>query len=347
MVTKQPTSPPLLSLRNVDVDIAATPILRGIDLIVRQDTHWGVVGPNGCGKTTLLGLIAGSIWPAPDRGVREYCFAGRVWRDAVEARRRIATVGPELQDRYARWGWNFSALEVVLSGVFKTDIPRREANAAERLRAQALLDEFALAGLAGRPFLELSRGEQRRVLIARAMAFAPELLVLDEPASGLDFRARLDLDTQLARIAARTVIVSSAHSEQDLPRAITDILELGHGRIVSRHAAGHAEPHDAGPGLPQTHSGARLESGEVLIELEHVDIWLKGRRVLHDICWRLRDGEHWLVSGSNGAGKSSFLRLLHGQMRPALGGTIRWPGLDNPRNVWALRRQVGFVSPEF
>jgi molybdate transport system ATP-binding protein len=57
-------------------------------------------------------------------------------------------------------------------------------------------------------------------------------------------------------------------------------------------------------------------------------------------------GEHWLVTGPNGSGKSSFLRALHGQLRPALGGTVAWPALGNPRDIWELRKQVAWVSPE-
>jgi molybdate transport system ATP-binding protein len=83
-----------------------------------------------------------------------------------------------------------------------------------------------------------------------------------------------------------------------------------------------------------------------LIELTHADVWLAGRRVLHDVTWRLMTGEHWLVTGANGSGKSSFLRLLHGQLRPALGGSVAWPALGNPRDVWELRRQVAWVSAE-
>ena len=62
--------------------------------------------------------------------------------------------------------------------------------------------------------------------------------------------------------------------------------------------------------------------------------------------WRLEADQQWLVTGANGSGKSTFLRLLHGQLRPALGSEIRWPALGNPRNVWTLRRQVAWVSPE-
>jgi molybdate transport system ATP-binding protein len=83
-----------------------------------------------------------------------------------------------------------------------------------------------------------------------------------------------------------------------------------------------------------------------LIELTHADAWLAGRRVLHDVTWRLMPGEHWLVTGENGSGKSSFLRVLHGQLRPALGGSVAWPALGNPRDVWELRRQVAWVSAE-
>lgn len=83
-----------------------------------------------------------------------------------------------------------------------------------------------------------------------------------------------------------------------------------------------------------------------LIDVQNVDVWLRGRRVLHDVCWRLDEGQHWLVTGPNGAGKSTFLKLLHGQVRPGLGGRIAWPALGDPRNVWRLRRAIGYVSAE-
>lgn len=342
------TAVPLVRLRGVDVALGGATVLRDIDWCLEPGTHWGIVGANGSGKTTLLGLIAGSVWPAPDRGTREYCFDGKRWPDAVEARRRIATVGPELQDRYTRWGWNFTAIEVVLSGVFRTDVPRRRPSAEERGLAMRLLADCALETLADRPFLELSRGQQRRVLIARAMAFEPALLVLDEPASGLDARARGALESTLERAAATMQIVASAHREADLPRVVREVLVLEAGRVTKQRARSQR-----GAGAPTSRArGRRLERRRdedrcALVKVEHADVWLSGRRVLNDLCWVLAPGEHWLVKGPNGAGKSTFLKLLHGQLRPALGGSITWPALGHPRDVWALRRQVGFMSPEF
>jgi ABC-type molybdenum transport system ATPase subunit/photorepair protein PhrA len=84
-----------------------------------------------------------------------------------------------------------------------------------------------------------------------------------------------------------------------------------------------------------------------VIELERASVWLGGCQILKRIDWRLERGEHWLITGANGSGKSTLLKLLHGQLRPATGGRIRWPLLGNPRNVWQLRRKIGYVSAEY
>ncbi len=371
---------PLLSLDKVDVRIAGATVLRGLNWELVEGTHWGIVGPNGSGKSSLLALIAGTLWPAPGAGTRRYTFDGRSQRDAVQARRRIALVGPELQDRYAKWDWNFSALDVVLSGVFRQDVPRRRARPDELIRARAMMHEFGLGALAGRPFLELSRGEQRRVLIARSMAFRPSILLLDEPAGGLDRRSRAVLDELIARVGRNTTVVASAHAMRELPSITAAVLHLDDGRIVERGpfrsgeltgsnppdreqaaSLGREGPGSGGARHSRTAGGAGARSAgrtatatssrtaglsKPLIKIVHADVWLGHARVLHDICWRLEPGEHWLVRGANGAGKSTFLKLLNAQLRPALGGSVRWPGLGDPGNVWEVRRRIGFISAE-
>lgn len=349
---------PLVDLDGIDIKIAGKVVLRDVDWQIRAGRHWGIVGANGSGKSSLLGIVGGSLWPAPGKGRRRYGFDGRIHGDAVEAKRRIVSVSPELQDRYTRWELNFSALDVVLSGVFRTDIPRRRAEASETERALRLLAEFGLEDLSNRRFLKLSRGEQRRVLLARAMAFEPEILLLDEPAAGLDCTSREQLERSIAAIARDTVVVAAAHAIDELPSIVTDVLLLGSNRIEGletialggeeppiRHrdsAIGNSRKTDRDRFVERKRDPARLP----LIEIDHANIWRGEKLVLCDICWRLDDDQHWLIGGPNGSGKSTFLRLLHGQLRPARGGTIRWPGLGDPRNVWVLRRKIAFVSPE-
>lgn len=339
---------PLVTFAHVDVDLAGTPVLHDVTWRLERHEHWGVVGANGSGKSTFLGLIAGTVWPAPERGIRRYDFGAGVETDAVRARSEIVLVGHELQDRYARLQWNFTALDVVLSGIYRTDVPRRRPKDAERERALDVLRRLGVEALAPRRFLELSRGEQRRVLIARGVAFSPTVLLLDEPASGLDAAARGELDAMLERVARECTLVCAAHVPGDLPAWIPRYLRIEAGRIVTveraANAAGAASALAAArtPAVPPAAAPAAVP----LIALEHVDAWLKGRRVLHDVTWRLEPREHWLVTGPNGSGKSSFLRVLHGQLRPALGGSVRWPALGNPQDVWELRKQIAWVSPE-
>jgi molybdate transport system ATP-binding protein len=332
----------LVRLDNVDVRIAGTTILRGIDWRLEPGACWGVIGANGSGKSTFLALIAGQLWPAPGRGTRIYDFGRGAERDAVEARRAVTLVGHELQDRFTRLGWNFRVEDIVLSGAARTDIPRRNPAAADRNRVGALLAELDLDHLASRRFLELSRGEQRRVLIARALAFQPRILLLDEPASGLDAGARADLNALIAHAAATTTIVCSAHEARDLPDVVSDVLVLAEGAVAARgprprFALAPDASVERGAQIVESRSSS---SEPALVEVEHADVWLGGRRILEDVCWRLGSGEQWLIRGRNGAGKSTFLKLLHGQLRPARGGTLRWPALARGVAVEAAPTEV-------
>jgi len=362
---------PLVDLESVDVDLAGKPVLHEVSWRLRRGERWGVVGANGSGKTTFLGLVAGTVWPAPGRGERRYDFGGGTAVDAVQARDEIVVASHELQDRYARWGWNFSALDVVLSGVYRTDVPRRHPEAAERESALATMRELGVAHLAQRRFLELSRGEQRRVLIARGIAFEPTVLLLDEPASGLDRAARLELAALLERIPPPIALVCSAHVEADLPASIDRIVRLDRGRIVAvteRGARTETEPlvpaerasiawnaapvsdsaATSSPAPAQEPRAAPTLDGPPppVVELVGANVWLGARHVLHDVSWRIEAAQHWIVSGANGSGKSTLLRLLHGQVRSAAGGAVHWPALGDPRNVWTLRRRVAWISPE-
>ena len=336
---------PIVTLDAVDVDIDGRRILRHIDFELMPGQHWGIVGRNGSGKSTLLALLAGIRWPAPGRGSRHYDFGAGPERDAVTARQRIALLGHELQDRYVARGWNFRARDIVLSGLTRSDIPKRRIAPGLVASAESLLEKLGLGPLAGRRLLGLSRGEQRRVLIARALATEPAVLLLDEPTSGLDAESGAALEVLLRLAAGSTQIVIAAHRREDLPAFITNCALLEAGRLrksrTSRSARAKAAVVKTAFAADPAAKGA-ME----LIVVANADVWLDGRRVLAGIDWTLRAGEHWLVTGPNGAGKSTLLRLLHGELRPARGGTIRWPGLGDPRNVWALRRKVSLVSPE-
>ena len=212
--------------------IDGTRVLRSLDWTVRADERWVLVGPNGAGKTTLLRVVA--LRQHPTTGTVEVVgeTLGRCEVHAV--RRRIAytsaAVIPTLEPR-------MTATEVVMTGRTAALAPWwHHYDDEDRARAGALLDRFGCADLAGQRFPTLSAGEQQRVLLARALACEPELLLLDEPTAGLDIAGREELVADLTGLATdRTTppVVMVTHHLEEVAPGFTHALALRDGAVLA------------------------------------------------------------------------------------------------------------------
>jgi iron complex transport system ATP-binding protein len=207
-------------------------ILEGVDWRVRAAEHWAVIGPNGAGKSTLLAVAAGARHPA--RGT-VHILGGQLGRvDVRELRTRIGQVNPRLEYSFqpAR-----TVQDVVLSGATGSVAVLADRVTGEQAgRSRRLLALVGCAHLAGQRFSHCSEGERRRVVGARALLPDPDLLLLDEPAAGLDLPGREALIAALAAIAAErpeTAIVQVAHHLEELPATVTHALLLREGRAVA------------------------------------------------------------------------------------------------------------------
>jgi molybdate transport system ATP-binding protein len=338
-----------VTLTHCSLRLGGRAILRDVSLRVRPGEKWLLCGPNGAGKTQLVKLLAGLRWPTPDGRCR------REWRDArgaplelTEARAFIAYVGAESQDKYARYGWNHTLAEVIATGLFGTDIPLDEPDAAQRRRVEALLTRFGLADVAGRRMLEASYGQRRLALVARAVAASPRLLLLDEACNGLDDHHRRLLGRALAGLARSAVtLVTTAHRPEDVPPGITHAawLESGRLRRVAPARAVARLARAAGAGVAATkfrRRGARAPG----IVLSGVSVFRDGHPALRDVDWTLADGDHWVVTGRNGSGKSTFLGLLYGTHAAALGGRVVRRGQPPGTSLEEIRADIGLISPE-
>jgi molybdate transport system ATP-binding protein len=349
-----------VSLRSLSVRRGEKWVLRDITWQLRPGERWALLGHNGAGKTQLLKLLSGEVWPTPTRASaasREK--AARIYRlghqtiDLLEAKQRMAYIGGERQDKYARYGWNLPVRDVVATGLHRTDLLLAPIGRAEGKRVSTMLRACRLGRIATRRFLSLSYGEKRLVLLARALVQDPDWLLLDELYNGLDanFRRRIDAVLGATRRRGQSWI-ATAHRAIDVPRGTRSVIELADGRIrmIERFKRADHErlKTSAGDQAAQRSSLAKSSSrlGPVLLRLSHVDLYVEYRAVLRDLNWQLRRGEHWSVFGENGAGKSSFLKLLYGDLSPALGGRIERPGFPRGTPIMEWRRRVGYVSPE-
>ena len=213
-------------------------LLDRVSWTVEEDERWVVLGPNGAGKTTLMQVASAQLHPSSgSAGLLEETL-GRV--DVFELRPRIGVTSAALAERIPR---EESVHDVVVSASYGVVGRWREQyDDADHERAVGLLRELGVLHLAERTFGTLSEGERKRVQIARALMTDPELLILDEPAAGLDLGGREDLVSTLSVLAfdpdsPATVLVS--HHLEEIPPGFTHALLLRQGQVVDAGLLDH------------------------------------------------------------------------------------------------------------
>jgi len=228
--------PPLLEFENLTVYRDEQIVLDGFSLSIPAGQNVAIVGPNGSGKSTLLKLVTRELFPVvnPDSHLR---VLGRDRWLLFELREHLGIVTNDLMTACTRpstASGEMSGRDLVLSSFFGSVglWPHHEVTAAMESRAAQALDTMEVAHLAGRPVNQLSSGEARRLLIARALAHGPRALVLDEPTNSLDLRACHDLTTSLRRLAqAGTTIILVTHHLPDIIPEIGRVVALKDGRV--------------------------------------------------------------------------------------------------------------------
>ncbi len=222
----------VLELADVTVKRGQSILLDGVDWMVEEDERWVILGPNGAGKTTLMQLCSAQIHPTS--GVLGILgeVVGTV--DVFELRPRIGWTSAAVAERIPR---HEIVRDVVVSASYGVVGRWRERyDELDHDRARDLLVEVGAGALLERTFGTLSEGERKRVQIARALMTDPELLILDEPAAGLDLGGREDLVATLSVLALdefspATILVS--HHVEEIPPGFTHALLMRQGRVVA------------------------------------------------------------------------------------------------------------------
>lgn len=353
-----------IELRGLHLHRGRRHVLRGIDWSLRPGQRWVIVGVNGAGKTQLLKVLAGAIWPDPvaphDRKpARRYRVTGRQsgrWlTDTIDVQGEFAYLGPEKQDRYARYEWNFSVLQLVATGCDRVEIPDRPVTTLQARQVSRLLHLLGIETLSTRRFLELSSGERRLVLLARALASRPRWLLLDEALTHLDAANQGRFMRWFASAdARRRSWVLATHRRDHLPATATHALVLAQGRVraagslrtpavrqalASVLGAAASRPREL-PALPQCRTATPL------LAVRRGELWLEGQLIANDIDLALRSGECWVLTGANGSGKTTLLRALYGDFPFALGSKVHRLAVAPGEPLAGFRERCGFVAPQ-
>lgn len=208
-----------------------SPVVRGVSASIERGSLTGLLGPNGCGKTTLLKLLAGVL--APDRGSVAIDDRPLTSLTRREIARRVAIVPQETHPAF-----DYTVMEMVLMGrhphlgLFQLEGP------ADVEIARSALASTGTAHLAGRAFMTLSGGEKQRVVIAAALAQSPDVLLLDEPTASLDLHYQLEIAALLAQLnRERSVTMVLATHDLNLAASLCRTLVLLRDGEVLAHGA--------------------------------------------------------------------------------------------------------------
>jgi iron complex transport system ATP-binding protein len=227
-------SPPyaLIELRDVQVARGRKIVLDNVNLRIEAGEHVAILGPNGCGKSTLIKTITRELYPIARPGSSITILGQEMW-NVFELRPLLGVVSNDLM---AWCTGEAVGRDVVLSGFFSSNdvYPNHLITSGQIEKADAALERLQILHLADRPVCEMSSGEARRVLIARALVHQPKALLFDEPSNSLDLFARRALRETMSSLARSGIgIVLVTHDLSDVVPVIERAVLMSKGRIVA------------------------------------------------------------------------------------------------------------------
>jgi iron complex transport system ATP-binding protein len=224
--------PPFLHLAHVNVARGDNIVLHDINLTVNTDEHIAILGPNGCGKSTLIKTITCECYPIVMPETKVSIFGRERW-DLTELKKRLGVVSPELPGRPTL---HTTGRDAVITGFFSSSTlwPNLTVTEEMRERAEEALKQVDAMDIAEKPVGQMSAGQQRRIMIGRALVASAGMLLLDEPSNALDLAAQADLRELLRKLAQQgTGILLITHHIADILPEIDRIFMMKDGRIVA------------------------------------------------------------------------------------------------------------------
>ncbi|MFZ7259785.1 molybdate ABC transporter ATP-binding protein ModF [Avibacterium avium] len=337
----------MIKIENATFQLAHHQRLKIDELSIQPNAYWGGVGSNGSGKTALALALEGKL-PLLE-GTMENHFQ-TICSLSFEKQQKI--VSETFKDRNN-------------DGVSPDDFGK---TAKQTILAQqndlALFEEYIsllkITALLDRPFIQLSTGESRKVLLCQALVQQPDLLILDEPFEGLDQQSVKEWKALLAQLQQKMAILLILNRFEDIPDEANHLALLEHQEVILQGERQTIEQQSLYQQLHYAESAQhiplperavpeiKLDENQPLFELEQVTIQYGEKKILDKLDWQVKRGENWWIKGPNGAGKSTLLSVISGDHPQSYANKVRLFGNQrgSGETIWQIKQKIGYVSSQ-
>ena len=340
---------PSITLKDLSVEFDQSFCLSQINWQIEPGQHWAIVGPNGAGKSALAATLngqgnitAGTLSEVPDR-VAVVSFEDQAALIELERKKDDADL-----------------LDVISEGTPVREI--LDQSCVDVATQQRLISAFHFEELLNRSFRKLSSGETRKVMLIRAFASNPQLLILDEPFEGLDANSQQYLKNLLADFSNRIPIILVLNRFDEIPAFVTHIAYIDAGRLEScidrsdhdafdqlRHLLRLKTTHLSIPpseNSQRSRSTSQLKADQPLVRFRNAKVAYGDNVVFSNLNWSIEPGQHWQITGPNGSGKTCLLNLITGDHPQCYVNDIFVFGMQRGggESIWAIKQHLGYVS---
>ena len=341
---------PFVYIQNLNLSYRNKAVLKDLYWEVNVCQNWVLWGESGSGKTSLAKAIAGLI---PSQG-------------SIEINYNAQSKLPAEVLFVESW-YQFKNLEGVANFYYQQRYTSLQANDTLTVHAELvaygkekglhfdlvepILEALGFATFASSQLIELSSGEHKKLQLVKALWLKPQLLIIDQPYTGLDKASRKNLNTLLDQITAEGVQLILISNDLEFPESIDSFAEIIDGQIVSSFSReiGDLPPEIHKRKIPAFLKESPIYSSTDMVTMVDVNISYGEKQVLKNINWEVKAGEKWLLQGPNGSGKSTLLSLINGDHPQSYANELYLFGnrRGTGESIWDIKQHIGLISPEF
>lgn len=337
-------------IQNLNLKYPQKTVLKDLNWTINRGENWLLSGISGSGKTALAKIIAGKENAISDVKInfdKNSNLPAQVLY--VESWYQFKNLEGAANFYYQQRYTSSQAKEIITVGVELVTYGKENGLKIDQLAP--ILDAFGFSTFANSQLIELSSGEHKKLQLVKALWLKPQLLIIDQPYTGLDSASRKNLNILLDKIASEDVQFILIGNDNNLPKAINRFAEISDGKLIVLNAI---QPPVSTQKIqlreiPNFLKEAPTYSSQHIVKMVDVNISYGEKEVLKNINWEVKAGEKWLLQGHNGSGKSTLLSLINGDHPQSYANELYLFGnrRGSGESIWDIKQHIGLISPEF